>query len=167
MPKKISDSDQKKFVEEFKRGSTIKEIAKKYSLSNFTITKYIKRLLGESLYIDIMKDPKSSDGSHLSKDKDKKKSYITDPRDNSIISPNYENPKNVKTKKNPEDEGSFVEIAPLNYEFNYENQKELSSIPISEANFPDVVYMIVDKKIELEIKYLRDYPDWQFLSKDD
>jgi len=27
--------------------------------------------------------------------------------------------------------------------------------------------MIVDKKIELEIKYLKDYPDWQFLSKDD
>ena len=27
--------------------------------------------------------------------------------------------------------------------------------------------MIVDKKIELEIKYLRDYPDWQFLSKEE
>ena len=42
---------------------------------------------------------------------------------------------NVKTKKNPEDEDSFVEIAPLNYEFNYENQKELSSIPISAIKF--------------------------------
>ena len=30
--------------------------------------------------------------------------------------------------------------------------------------FPKIVYMIVDKKIELEIKYLKDYPDWQFLS---
>ena len=27
--------------------------------------------------------------------------------------------------------------------------------------------MIVDKKIELEIKYLRDYPEWQFLSQED
>ena len=27
--------------------------------------------------------------------------------------------------------------------------------------------MIVDKKIELEIKYLKDYPDWQFLSQDE
>ena len=27
--------------------------------------------------------------------------------------------------------------------------------------------MIVDKKIELEIKYLRDYPDWQFLSQEE
>ena len=27
--------------------------------------------------------------------------------------------------------------------------------------------MVVDKKIELEIKKLRDFPDWQFLSKDE
>ena len=27
--------------------------------------------------------------------------------------------------------------------------------------------MIVDKKIELDIKYLRDYPDWDFLSEDE
>ena len=27
--------------------------------------------------------------------------------------------------------------------------------------------MIVDKKIELEIKYLKDYPNWHFLSKDE
>ena len=27
--------------------------------------------------------------------------------------------------------------------------------------------MIVDKNIELEIKYLKEYPEWQFLSKED
>ena len=27
--------------------------------------------------------------------------------------------------------------------------------------------MIVDKKIELYIKYLKDYPNWEFLSKDE
>ena len=27
--------------------------------------------------------------------------------------------------------------------------------------------MIVDKKIELETKYLKEYPDWQFLSEED
>ena len=27
--------------------------------------------------------------------------------------------------------------------------------------------MVVDKKIELKIKYLKDYPDWQFLSQDE
>ena len=30
-----------------------------------------------------------------------------------------------------------------------------------------MVYMIVDKKIELEIKYLKDYPAWSFLAEDE
>ena len=30
-----------------------------------------------------------------------------------------------------------------------------------------MVYMIVDKNIELEIKYLRDYPQWDFLPNND
>ena len=28
-----------------------------------------------------------------------------------------------------------------------------------------MVFMIVDKNIELEVKYLKDYPDWHFLSQ--
>ena len=40
-------------------------------------------------------------------------------------------------------------------------------MPISDVDLPNTIYMIVDKKIELEIKYLRDYPDWQFLSKEE
>ena len=44
------------------------------------------------------------------------------------------------------------------------SRPELSSVPISEIDFPKVVYMIVDKKIELETKPLKDYAEWQFLS---
>ena len=40
-------------------------------------------------------------------------------------------------------------------------------MPISEIDFPKIVYMIVDNKIELKTKYLKDYPDWQFLPNDD
>ena len=55
----------------------------------------------------------------------------------------------------------------MNYEIDNSPQKDLSSVPISEIDFPKVVYMIVEKNIELQIKYLKDYPDWQFLSKDE
>ncbi len=27
--------------------------------------------------------------------------------------------------------------------------------------------MVVDKKIELEVKYLKDYPNWQYLSNEE
>ena len=64
-------------------------------------------------------------------------------------------------------ESSFVEIAPLEYEIDNIPRKDLSSIPISQVDFPKVVYMLVDKKIELETKYLKEYPDWQFLSEEE
>ena len=43
--------------------------------------------------------------------------------------------------------------------------KRLSSIPLSDIDFPKVVFMVVDNKIELQTKLLNDYPEWQFLSK--
>jgi len=61
----------------------------------------------------------------------------------------------------------FFEITPLNCEIENSAQKDLSSVPISEIDFPQVVYMIVDKKIELETKYLKEYPRWQFLSQEE
>ena len=62
---------------------------------------------------------------------------------------------------------TFMEIAPLNYEIDNASQKDLSSVPICDVDLPNIVYMIVDKKIELEIKLLKDYPEWQFLPEKD
>ena len=62
---------------------------------------------------------------------------------------------------------NFVEIAPLNQEIDNVPQKDLSSIPISEITFPKIVYMIVNKNTELETKALKNYPEWEFLPKDD
>ena len=61
----------------------------------------------------------------------------------------------------------FVELTPLDCEIENIPQKDLSSIPISEVELPEIVYMVVDKKIELETKYLKEYPDWKFLSQDE
>ena len=62
---------------------------------------------------------------------------------------------------------SFFEIAPVVYDVDNSSRKELSSVHLSEVDFPKVVYMIVDKKIELEIKFLRDFPEWEFLPQND
>ena len=62
---------------------------------------------------------------------------------------------------------SFFEIAPLDYEIDSSSRKELSSVSISAIDFPKIAYMVVDKKIELEIKLLKDFPEWEFLPHDD
>ena len=64
-------------------------------------------------------------------------------------------------------QSQFLEIAPLEYEIDDLQQKDLASVPISDVELPDIAYMVVDKKIELSIKYLKDYPEWQFLSQDE
>ena len=78
---------------------------------------------------------------------------------------------NSKSKGNLEKEfftnDAFIELTPLNLDIDSNSQKDLSSVPISEINLPNVVYMVVDKKIELEIKFLKDYPAWSFLSEDE
>ena len=43
----------------------------------------------------------------------------------------------------------------------------MSSVPLKNIVFPEVVYMIVDKNIELETKFLREFPSWQFLPEED
>ena len=62
---------------------------------------------------------------------------------------------------------SFMELVPIDLDFDNSPRKDCSSIPIDEIDFPEIVYMIVDKKIELEIKLLKDYPEWHFLPEED
>ena len=109
----------------------------------------------------------------------KEKSKIYKKQNNYLKETNFDN---EKFKNNPKDLSdlnenisvsnfapidSFFEIAPIDYEMDNSSRKELSSVPLSEVDFPKVVYMIVDKKIELEIKLLKDFPEWEFLPHDD
>ena len=64
-------------------------------------------------------------------------------------------------------EETFFEITPLHIELDNTPRKELSSVPLSEVDFPKVVYILVDKKTELEIKLLKDFPEWDFLPNED
>ena len=73
----------------------------------------------------------------------------------------------VQETYNKSDNSEFIELAPIDYEIDNSIQKDISSIPLSKVEFPKEVFMIVNKNIELEIKILRDYPDWHFLSEDD
>ena len=55
----------------------------------------------------------------------------------------------------------------MDHDFEAVSQKDISSIPLSEIKLPNMVFLIVKKEIELETKYLKDYPEWQFLPQND
>ena len=163
MAKRLTEDQKKKLISIFKKGIKIEELSQRFNCSKLTIVRNLKKNLGESKYKEIITNNKNliTDSRKLENSK-KIKSEI-DSAVAGIISNNNLN-KNASDFA-PED--SFFEIVPLDYEIENLPRKELSSVPISDVDFPKVVYMIVDKKIELEIKLLKDFPEWDFLPLND
>ena len=156
MPRKVSEAQKKEMITNLIDGKTLDELAQKFNFTKLTITRNLKNFIGEA------------DFKKLIEDNNKKKNYEVS--NNNLISKSELKDFEIEgdlIQKNAQIEDSFIEIAPLNCEIDNATQKDFSSIPISEINFPKIVYMIVDKKIELETKTLSDYPQWQFLSKNE
>ena len=130
---------------------SIDEISKKFKFTSITIKRNLKKELGNEKYKEII---------DLRKSKKNQETF-----DNEIKFDNVQN--KAKSLSNEESQFNFIELAPLDYEIDNVPRKEISSVPIEEIEFPNIVYMIVDKNIELETKLLKDYPDWEFLPTED
>ena len=69
-----------------------------------------------------------------------------------------------KDKNNQDFNENFEEIAPLVSNFDFDIQKQKSDFEILDYEcLPESVYMIVDKKVELELQLISDLPEWSFL----
>ncbi len=168
MAKRLSEKQKEEIIRLFILGENIEKLSKKNDCTKLTISRNLKKILGEEKFAE-----------YLSKVNPSSKSEEINRKEISFGDNNDLNEKNKKEKSpyeknknnNLEEElfptTPFVEITPLNHEIENVPQKDLSSVPISDVKFPKLVYMIVDKKIELETKYLKDYPDWQFLSQEE
>ena len=140
----MSDELIEKIVDSFLNGVNIQEISIKYDLSPTTISKKLKLNLTQK---------KTNEIKNIHQDKNllKEQNVISHQE---LPSVSYEE--------------SFFEIVPIINEIEeFEKQKDLSSEPIKDVKLPKIVYMLVDKKIELIPKFLRDYPEWDFLPEED
>ena len=163
MAKRLTEDQKKKLISTFKKGIKIEELSQRFNCSKLTIVRNLKKNLGESKYREIITNNKNliTDSRKLEKSKKIKSDIDSAVAGNTSINNLNKNASDFA----PED--SFFEIVPLDYEIENLPRKELSSVPISDVDFPKVVYMIVDKKIELEIKLLKDFPEWDFLPLND
>ena len=169
MAKRLSLDDKKNIVDSFTNGATLNELSRNFSCTKLTIIRNLKQSIGENLYKELSKKNKTSN----QKDSIKKINNNNFPHLEINLNSSKEeicNMSNVNENISQSEfapNQSFFEIAPLNYEIENSSRKELSSVPISEIDFPKIVYMIVNKNIELEIKLLKDYPEWDFLPDSD
>ena len=152
MAKRLSIQTKKEILNLFTNSKfSIEQLSKKFECTNATVTRNLKKELGNEKYQEIIasndfqKNSKNSDEVVVLEENKNKDSFLGD--------------EEVKF--------DFVELAPLDYEIENITRKEISSVPIKEVEFPKVVYMVVNKNIELEIKLLNDYPEWEFLPNQD
>ena len=169
MPKRLTPKQKEEIVISFKLDRDIDALSKKYSCTKSTIIRNLKKNLGELKYKDFINKSKSlkekpETNKNKTNDLEEKifdnEDFKNDYKDHKVLN------ENITSSTFPPND-YFFEIAPMNYEIDNSSRKELSSIPLSKIDFPKVVYMVVDKKIELEIKLLKDFPEWRFLPQDD
>tara|TARA_B100001778_G_C18429782_1_gene557276 strand:- start:50 stop:730 length:681 start_codon:yes stop_codon:yes gene_type:complete len=168
LAKKLTDKQREEIAQSFIEGKTVDDLSKIFKCTNLTICRNLKKILGEKKYKEIInKNNKQEKYSKIEETItiDSKEAKLK--KEISLESSSYETTFSNLINENEIISNSFFEIPPLDYEIDNKKQKDLSSTPLSEVKFPDVVYMIVDKKIELEIKHLKDYPSWEFLSNDE
>ena len=165
MSKRVSEIQKKQISESFIKGKEISEISEIYNFSKQTIIKQLKSILGEEQFNKLSDQRKTK--SRLKNDNFKLVQKISRNIKGELqnISQIKENNHNFFEIVMTNEE--FFEIPPVTTNIDLDNQKDLTSKPLSEANFPDVLYMVVDKNIELEPKLLKDFPEWSFLSEDD
>ena len=166
MSRQVSEKQKKDILTAFNEGIDIKEISKNFNFTVPTITRHLRNILGQKIFLEkkSLASPKNL----------KKSSNASAPSKKSLIQKENDETKLVKknflkdvSEEIFETDQKFFEIAPLDEQIEFTNQRELSSIPLEEVNFPKVLYMIVSNFVELEVKLLKEYPNWSFLPETD
>ena len=168
MAKRLSSTNKEQILKKFQNGENLEELAEQFGCTKLTISRNLKQKLGEDQYNLINKsnkvrlvNVKDTNKHNLELSGDKKYDSLTShTRNNTDIDSEIEFDNLINND-------AFLEIAPMEYQIDESSRKDLSSISIDEVDFPEIVFMIVDKKIELETKLLREYPEWQFLPEAD
>lgn len=166
LAKRLSEKEKEEITKSFTFGKSIEELSTEFKCTKLTITRNLNKNLGEKKFKELIRNFKSLKTAFNNSKIDV---YVESElnKNRKINNDKLNLDKNIVDgfKGELPSENPFIELTPLDYEIENTPQKELSSVPISDIEFPKVAYMVVDKKIELEIKNLKDYPDWQFLSE--
>tara|TARA_B100000579_G_scaffold63824_1_gene47183 strand:- start:3640 stop:4383 length:744 start_codon:yes stop_codon:yes gene_type:complete len=163
----------------YRDGDTTISLAEKYSCTTNTIIRTVKNLLSDSEY-KLLKDKRSKISNKKVKIvandavKENKEDLnirldeeIDNPQLKQLESLSFDNKDSSTDELSPEHnniDNNFELIEPLLSSFNFDQDKEKSDFEIlNYESLPESVYMIVDKKVELDLQLISDLPEWSFL----
>ena len=166
LAKRLTEKQKEEIKNNFLDNLSVEFLSEKFNCTKTTIIRNLKKSLGELKYKEILY---SLNATFDTKDQKSLENY--NQQNNEINNINRLDNTSISIGRSNEDKinpfESFIEITPLDHDFEDVSQKDISSIPLSEIKLPNVVFLIVKKEIELETKYLKDYPEWQFLPQND
>ena len=145
MAKSLFDKQKNEIIKSFTNGVSIDQLAEKYNFTKITISRNLKKNLGEKIYKVLIKKNKSVKSNFKEKNIDSRK--VTEEIKTASENQKFQENQN-QTSNELNQEMSFIEIEPLDYEIDIQKQKDLSSVSILEISFPKIVYMVVNNKIE-------------------
>ena len=110
-----------------------------------------------------------NENTHSSKHSDPDPSgFIDSDTYGSLLSGNLNNGKLEEDENIHNSDNTFQEIIPLISSLDFDQNNKQSDFEILKyENLPESVYMIVDKKVELDLKPIADLPEWSFLPKNE
>ena len=159
MPKKVSDQEKKEILNSFVGGINLKELSEQFKFSQSTIVRQLKSNLGLDKFNELKNKNKKLKKGKNKKSKKENNKFIVEDFD-------FDNNLNQEIQKDNFLE-KFVEVIPITEGIELNNQKDLASEPLKDVNLPNIVYMLVDKNIELLPKKVKEYPEWSFLPEKD
>ncbi len=190
--RRLTKDEKNEILEEFRSGATANDLAKQYNCSPNTINRTVKILLTDEEYnllkvkrakikktrSPLAQNDKSEQVSELlttdsievelSNLKGEENFSLESENSNSSVLSNLENSDLNSCSLDSDEENNFQEIVPLVSSFNFENQQQkVDCKELDTANLPETVYMLVDKKVELEYQHISDLPEWSFLPDDE
>ena len=164
MAKRLTEKQKEEIKINFLANQSVEFLSEKFNCTKTTIIRNLKKSLGEKKYKEILNrlnEPFDIEGENFLEN-DNKQTF-----EENIIKKTDDTSIGISNEDKTSPFESFIEITPLDHDFEDVSQKDISSIPLSEIKLPNKVFLIVKKEIELETKYLKDYPEWQFLPQND
>ena len=186
--RRLTKVEKNEILEEFRSGATANDLAKKYNCSPNTVNRTVKTLLTEEEY-NLLKEKRSktkktrfglsqtsksdqvdellkidSIETEFIKQQGDEKSILESKNVNYPTLSNSEDSDFKSRKLDPDDDNNLQEVVPLVSSFGFETQpQKVDCQDLDKVNLPETVYMLVDKKVELENQHISDLPEWSFL----
>ena len=177
--RRLTKAQKTEILEAYRAGENKDVLAEKYNCSPNTINRTVKNLLSDNEYT-LLKEKRlksrSKKNELINQDFPRQKQNLSSKELDNILSMKLENDEdfddeslsgsqNIQTSKiNNEPDNNFEEIAPLISSFGFELEKQKLNLKmLDDEKLPESVYMLVDKKVELDYQPISELPEWDFL----